>query len=72
MEANLVSGCTSNEYHPLKVHLTKQVIIQIDWMKELHSFEVYENHICVGGGLTISQLKVHLHHAIKTLPGIKF
>lgn len=70
-EANLVSGCTSTDYHPQRIHLKKEVIIQIDWMKELHSFEIYENHICVGGGITIAQLKQHLHVAIKTMPGIK-
>lgn len=67
-EAKLVSGCTSIDNHPQRVHFEKEAIIQIDWLKELHSFEIYENHICVGGGVTVAQLKKHLHEAMMTLP----
>ncbi|XP_035705200.1 xanthine dehydrogenase/oxidase isoform X2 [Folsomia candida] len=66
--AKIVSGCTSTEYHPQRVSLLKEIIVQIDWLKELHSFEIYENHICIGGGLVIAQLKHHLHHAMQALP----
>ena len=69
-EAQLVSACTSTEHHPRtkSFSMKKEVIIQIDWLKELHSFEVYDNHICVGGGVTVAHLKQSLHSILASLP----
>lgn len=69
-EAKIVSGCTSEDNHPQKVYFDKVVFVQINWLKELHSFEVYENHVCIGGGLTVAEVKQHLLEAVKTLPGL--
>jgi xanthine dehydrogenase iron-sulfur cluster and FAD-binding subunit A len=68
-EAELVSGCTSEDFHPNQVFLKKTVIVQINWLKDLHSFEVYDNHVCIGGGMTIADVKLNLHAAAADLPG---
>lgn len=68
-DARLVSGCTSEEFRPDQPGFLKCSVIQISRLKELHSFEVYDNHVCIGAGLTVTEIDKHLTEHVGKLPG---
>lgn len=69
-DARLVSGCTSEEFRPDQPGFLKCSVIQISRLKELHSFEVYDNHVCIGAGLTVTEIDKHLTETVSKLPGL--
>lgn len=71
-DARLVSGCTSEEFRPEQPGFVKCSVIQISRLKELHSFEVYDNHVCIGAGLTVTDIERHLTETVSKLPGMNF
>lgn len=70
-DARLVSGCTSEEFRPEQPGFRKCSVIQISRLKELHSFEVYDNHVCIGAGLSVTEVENHLSATVEKLPDWK-
>ncbi|CAL8083327.1 unnamed protein product [Orchesella dallaii] len=70
-DARLVSGCTSEEFRPEQPGFLKCSVIQISRLKELHSYEVYDNHICIGAGLSVAEIERHLNSTLEKLPDWK-